>query len=442
MFGYHIIIYILWIIVGLTLSISFSHAGYISISPTSQTLTLWNPYQFQIYLHTEGQEETVASDIKFFLYGLSFVWFTSMSGFDNTIYIWTGLSTTWSHISQTYYYINTYQNSFVNHISGNIAIGNITLVPKVWYTTGAIIFYDLLENNEDSNISVWIQPWVWWYPMKYIDTLSHVINGVYSIIASTPSGGWGWSITRDDCLIPSALYCANEFNEDYSTSFYDNTCCGTIETGHESSTTCNTFDSPYNEEITDAFSRWYEMNITNKCPITTARLEQSLTRIEAAKMLSMFSIQVIWIYPDTNKTSCEQYNDIANVSTDLKFFAKIACQLNIMGLEENGTTPQKSFYPWYLVDRAQFGTMLSRLVYGDKYNIYAWDEDTYEWYQKHLIALNEDNIMKKIQNPLLIEERARILLMLKRIYDQNLVERYRLLAPAHNGALVLLANIR
>jgi hypothetical protein len=50
--------------------------------------------------------------------------------------------------------------------------------------------------------------------------------------------------------------------------------------------------------------------------------------------------------------------------------------------------------------------------------------------------------MKKIQNPSLIEERARILLMLKRIYDQNLVERYRLLAPAHNGALVLLANTR
>ena len=37
----------------------------------------------------------------------------------------------------------------------------------------------------------------------------------------------------------------------------------------------------------------------------------------------------------------------------MKFFAKTACQLDIMGLEPDGKTPKKKFDPKDLVDRAQ-----------------------------------------------------------------------------------------
>ena len=123
--------------------------------------------------------------------------------------------------------------------------------------------------------------------------------------------------------------------------------------------------------MTNAFSRGYNLNITNKCPITDARLDSYIIRKELAKMMTMFTIQVVGIYPDTSKPGCDEFNDVANESAEMKFFMKTACQLELMGLEPDGKTPKKKFYPNQYVDRAQFGTILSRLVYGDQYNIYA-----------------------------------------------------------------------
>ncbi|MEI8009058.1 MAG: hypothetical protein WCI00_06900 [bacterium] len=57
----------------------------------------------------------------------------------------------------------------------------------------------------------------------------------------------------------------------------------------------------YTQEITDAFSRGYGLNITNKCPIVEARLDDGIRRKELAKMMTMFTIQVMGIYPDTHK---------------------------------------------------------------------------------------------------------------------------------------------
>ncbi|MEI6774521.1 MAG: hypothetical protein WCL18_07225 [bacterium] len=55
----------------------------------------------------------------------------------------------------------------------------------------------------------------------------------------------------------------------------------------------------------------------------------------------------------------------------MKFFTKTACQLDLMGLHPDGKTPKKVFDPEQFVDRAQFGTILSRLIYGDVYNVYT-----------------------------------------------------------------------
>jgi len=103
-----------------------------------------------------------------------------------------------------------------------------------------------------------------------------------------------------------------------------------------------------------------------------------------------------------------------------------------MGLESDGKTPDKVFNPNNKVPRSEFGTVLSRLIYGDQYNIHTGEENIYKWYEKHLKSLNRDSVMKKIENPLMLEERARILIMLERTMTENLVEKYRLVAPAHN----------
>ncbi|HMS91727.1 MAG TPA: hypothetical protein PKC87_05880, partial [Candidatus Absconditabacterales bacterium] len=250
-------------------------------------------------------------------------------------------------------------------------------------------------------------------------------------------GGGGGTLTLDNCTLPSTLACANTAGIDNSDSYYDATCCASTQHGAAG---CDVSDSLYDGEITDAFQRGYDLNITNKCPITEARLDDGIKRKELAKMITMFTIQIMGIYPDTHKEGCDAFTDTGDLSDEMKFFVKTSCQLDLMGLHPDGYTPKQKFDPEQFVDRAQFGTILSRLIYGDKYNVYAGE--IYTWYEKHLRGLFEDNIMTKIQDPFMLEKRARILLMLKRTDDTHLVEKYRLVVPARNGTIILLDNIR
>ncbi|HBB04574.1 TPA: hypothetical protein DCZ39_06915 [Patescibacteria group bacterium] len=81
------------------------------------------------------------------------------------------------------------------------------------------------------------------------------------------------------------------------------------------------------------------------------------------------------------------------------------------------------------------------MIYGDTYNIHTGEQNTYKRYEKHLNALLGDAIMTQIQDPFMLEQRGRVLLMLHRTSQKNLVEKYRLVTPAHNGALALFGNI-
>ena len=81
------------------------------------------------------------------------------------------------------------------------------------------------------------------------------------------------------------------------------------------------------------------------------------------------------------------FTDIADQSSELKGYILKACQLGLMGV---GIT---QFNPNGNVTRAQFGTVLSRAVYGDFYN------DGNPYYIFHLQALQEAGIMKNIATP-------------------------------------------
>ncbi|MDR0860811.1 MAG: hypothetical protein LBO09_07775 [Candidatus Peribacteria bacterium] len=59
----------------------------------------------------------------------------------------------------------------------------------------------------------------------------------------------------------------------------------------------------------------------------------------------------------------------------MKDYAVKACQLGLMGMDMD------YFQPYAMVSRAQFGTVLSRLLYG---NLYAGGKP---YYAKHLQAL-------------------------------------------------------
>jgi hypothetical protein len=78
-----------------------------------------------------------------------------------------------------------------------------------------------------------------------------------------------------------------------------------------------------------------------------------------AKMIVQFAVKVLHKTPDTTKVCT--FTDIEDQSPELQAYIKLACQLGLMGLKADGTV-DNTFNPSQIVDRAQFGTMLSRLL--------------------------------------------------------------------------------
>jgi len=81
-----------------------------------------------------------------------------------------------------------------------------------------------------------------------------------------------------------------------------------------------------------------------------------------------------------------------------------------MGRASDGKTTQSSFAPSATITRAQFATILSRLLYGNKYNT----ADAINRASKHLQALNKAGIITNISRPNMEEIRGYVMLMLMR----------------------------
>jgi hypothetical protein len=110
------------------------------------------------------------------------------------------------------------------------------------------------------------------------------------------------------------------------------------------------------------------------------------------------------------------FSDIKNQPAELQEYMKLSCRLAFMGLKPYGL-PDTVFNPNNYITRAQFGTILARLIYHGKYNLERGDLTT-PWYQLHLNALRKDGIMKQIENPTTRKElKSFVLLMLRRAAD-------------------------
>ena len=83
-----------------------------------------------------------------------------------------------------------------------------------------------------------------------------------------------------------------------------------------------------------------------------------------------------------------------------------------MAINNATSEPLTMFRPDDVVTRAEFGTMLSRLLFGSLYNIDAGDD----WYVKHMSALESNNILTK-NDPFMIEKRGYTMLMLERVSE-------------------------
>lgn len=158
--------------------------------------------------------------------------------------------------------------------------------------------------------------------------------------------------------------------------------------------------SRYSAEFNNAYLYAYSIGITTMWTIQDANLDGNLIRAHMAKMMVNYAVKVLDRTPDTWAV-CE-FDDIADQSIEMKLYINLACQLGIMG--QNIT----SFNPEGIVSRAQFGTVLSRVLYGTEYNN-EWGE----YYLNHLQALVDNGIITNT-TPNLSELRGYVMLMLMR----------------------------
>jgi hypothetical protein len=145
--------------------------------------------------------------------------------------------------------------------------------------------------------------------------------------------------------------------------------------------------------------------------LNDANPEWVVTRGHLAKMVVNYAINVLWQQlPEKVPSEC-RWNDWRWdwESDEIKDYAVKACSLWLMWLD------MKKFSPKLRVTRAQFGTIMSRLLWWKKYA--GWTP----YYRKHLNALKENNIMTQIWNPeWRVELRQWVWLMLMRAaMDKN-----------------------
>jgi hypothetical protein len=116
----------------------------------------------------------------------------------------------------------------------------------------------------------------------------------------------------------------------------------------------------FSAELEDAYAYAYEMGVTTMSPIENANMYGAITRAEMSKMIANRAEEVLGLKADTS-ASCV-FNDTASVKGDLAGTIIKACQMGLMG---QGIT---SFRPYDTVSRAEFGTILSRALWGDEYD--------------------------------------------------------------------------
>ena len=156
----------------------------------------------------------------------------------------------------------------------------------------------------------------------------------------------------------------------------------------------------YSDELQGAYDYAYSQGITTMSSIDNANMYWDLTRGQLSKMISQWAEKEMGVAVD--ETAVCSFTDTDKAEGDLGTYVVKACKMGLMG---QGI---EKFRPGDKVTRGEFGTVLSRAIWGDKYN----SENPF--YAKHLQALKDAGIMNNISDPNATEMRGWVMLMLQR----------------------------
>jgi hypothetical protein len=151
--------------------------------------------------------------------------------------------------------------------------------------------------------------------------------------------------------------------------------------------------------------------ITTMPTIQKASMYTNITRIQMAKMLSYYAVNILWQTPDTSRWN-PRFGDVTEkLDKQYDNWVTLAYQLWIMWINMKNN----EFRPYDEVTRAEFATALSRLLYKTEEWEYKW---TRRYYEPHIEKLYKEWIITK-KDPNLKEKRWYVMIMLMRSANKS-----------------------
>ena len=303
---------------------------------------------------------------------------------------------------------------------------NYTIVYKPWTWTWEIESQEFEYDKEDNlNKNKYIKNWYhfsWWLDAlwkeyrdweKVINLLTEWILELTAQWLQNPPAAWWWRT-----VTPAIKEQEHNTAEEKSQKEKEETVkpekqieVEQVPAKTNNSSTQTTQSSTQKElieeerKIQSAYEWAYEHNITTISSLDDANPDWTVTRGHLAKMVVNYATNVLWREIPKKIPSYCSWNDwkTDRESEEIKDYAVKSCALWLMWLDMD------KFLPNMEVTRAQFGTIMSRLLWWKKY---AWWTP---YYRKHLNALKENNIMTQLENPeKRVELRQWVWLMLMR----------------------------
>ena len=165
----------------------------------------------------------------------------------------------------------------------------------------------------------------------------------------------------------------------------------------------------YGTELTGAYEYAFSKGITTMTSIDNANMYGEITRGQLAKMISNWAEKELGTKVDATKVC--SFTDTNTAEGDLAAYLTKSCQMGLMGQGID------AFRPNAKVTRGEFGTTLSRALWGNKF------DGATPFYANHLQALKDAGIMTKIENPSQLEIRGYVMLMLQRSTAESLINK-------------------
>jgi len=208
--------------------------------------------------------------------------------------------------------------------------------------------------------------------------------------------------------------------------YYWNDTIGNVQQGWESDSANNwwawsagwadnaaTNKYNYTQEEKELYEWAYNNWITTMDSIDKAAPNWTVKRWHMAKMIVNFATNILWKTIPTEGSAPCAWSDKASdwENKEIKEYAKKACALWYMWVNK------KKFDPNGVVTRAEFWTVLSRILWWDKYDVKSPSVLT-NFYSAHLENLKANWIMTKIEEAETRKElRVRVWMMLKRVQE-------------------------